>query len=80
MSQLDVKNAFLNCELHDILLLGQGLSFSLLPYGLKQTPRAWFERFAFVVTGAGFLSLMTQRYLSTLLLVVGLFFLYILMT
>jgi hypothetical protein len=55
MSQLDVKNAFLNSELRDIQLSG-------------------------VVTGAGFLSLVTHRYLSTLLLVVGLFFLYILMT
>jgi hypothetical protein len=79
MSQLDVKNAFLNSKLCDILLSGQGLSFSLLPYGLKQTPRACFERFAFVVTGAGFLSLMTQLYLSTLPLMVGLF-LHILMT
>jgi hypothetical protein len=63
LSQLDVKNAFLHGELHEVYMhLPPGYSVpdghicclrrSL--YGLKQAPHAWFERFTSVVTAAGF--------------------------
>jgi hypothetical protein len=64
ISQLDVKNAFLNGELcEDVymcLLPGYSVPEGMVChihrslYGLKQAPRAWFQRFASVVTAAGF--------------------------
>ena len=90
VSQLDVKNAFLNGELREEVYMQPPPGYSVPDgmvcrlrrslYGLKQAPRAWFERFAYVVTAAGFSPvLMIQRCLSTFLLVVALFF-YMLMT
>ncbi|GJW16785.1 ribonuclease H-like domain-containing protein [Tanacetum coccineum] len=66
--QLDVKNAFLNGDLSETVYMYQPLGFvdscfshhvcqlqrSL--YGLKQTPRAWFQRFARYALRVGFSS------------------------
>ncbi|RVW87157.1 Retrovirus-related Pol polyprotein from transposon TNT 1-94 [Vitis vinifera] len=66
LHQLDVKNAFLNGDLEeevymDILAgLETTSNFNKVCrlrkslYGLKQSPRAWFERFTKVVKGYGF--------------------------
>ena len=64
VSQLDVKNAFLNGELCEEVYMqpapGYSVTYGLVChlcrslYGLKQAPRAWFEHFASVVTYAGF--------------------------
>jgi hypothetical protein len=64
ISQLDVKNAFLNGELHEEVymrppqgyLVPEGMVCRLRRslYGLKQAPRAWFQRFSSVVLEAGF--------------------------
>nr|GEX04112.1 ribonuclease H-like domain-containing protein [Tanacetum cinerariifolium] len=64
--QLDVKNAFLHDDLAETVYMHQPSSFRdpehlnyvcLLQrplYGLKQTPRAWFQRFAAYITTVGF--------------------------
>nr|GFB25250.1 ribonuclease H-like domain-containing protein [Tanacetum cinerariifolium] len=64
--QLDVKNAFLNGNLSEIVYIHQPPGFTdpqhpnhvcLLQrslYGLKQVPRAWFQRFAGYAIRAGF--------------------------
>ncbi len=64
ISQLDVKNAFLNGELHEEVYMqpppgysvpnGMVLRLCRSLYGLKQAPHAWFERFTSVVTDIGF--------------------------
>jgi hypothetical protein len=64
ISQLDVKNVFLNGELCDDVYMHPPPGYSVLEgtvchihhslYGLKQAPRAWFQRFASVVAAAGF--------------------------
>ena len=64
ISQLDVKNAFLNGELREEVYMRPPPGYSVPEgmvcrlrrslYGLKQAPRAWFQRFASVVLGAGF--------------------------
>jgi hypothetical protein len=64
ISQLDVKNTFLNGELcEDVYMhpspgysVPEGMVYHLLHslYDLKKTPRAWFQRFASVVTAASF--------------------------
>jgi hypothetical protein len=66
ISQMDVKNAFLNGDLHEEVYMhpppgvdtpaGHVCRLRRTLYGLKQAPRAWFERFIFVITVAGFYS------------------------
>ncbi|WVZ83717.1 hypothetical protein U9M48_030837 [Paspalum notatum var. saurae] len=64
ISQLDVKNAFLNSELREEVYMQPLPGYSVPEgmvcrlrcslYGLKQAPHAWFQRFASVVIAAGF--------------------------
>ena len=64
ISQIDVKNAFLNNDLHEEVYMQPPPGVDTPPehvcrlrralYGLKQAPRAWFERFVSVVHAAGF--------------------------
>ncbi|GJU83107.1 ribonuclease H-like domain-containing protein [Tanacetum coccineum] len=66
--QLDVKNDFLNCDLSETVYMYQPPGFvdSCFPhhvcqlqhslYGLKQTHRAWFQRFASYALRVGFSS------------------------
>ena len=65
--QLDVKNAFLHGQLHEMVYMHQHLGFRnqahpdhvcLLKkslYCLKQAPRVWYERFDIFVSTIGFL-------------------------
>uniref|UniRef100_A0A0A9VBH4 Uncharacterized protein n=1 Tax=Arundo donax TaxID=35708 RepID=A0A0A9VBH4_ARUDO len=64
ISQLDVKNAFLNGDLHEEVYMYPSPGYSAPAghvchlkralYGLKQAPRAWFECFTSVITAARF--------------------------
>nr|CCI55368.1 PH01B035L11.13 [Phyllostachys edulis] len=64
ISQLDVKNAFLNGVLHEEVYMqsppvyfvpdGHVCRFRRALYGLKQAPCAWFARFTSVITAVGF--------------------------
>lgn len=64
ISQMDVKNAFLNGDLHEEVYMtpppgvqhqpGQVCRLRKALYGLKQAPRAWFEKFSTVITSLGF--------------------------
>jgi hypothetical protein len=64
ISQFDVKNTFLNGELHEDVYMCPSPRYSIPEgmvshlhgslYVLKQTPRVWFQHFASVVTAAGF--------------------------
>ncbi|KAL9268844.1 Retrovirus-related Pol polyprotein from transposon RE1-like protein [Drosera capensis] len=66
LHQLDVKNAFLRGDLHETIYMHQPLGYldpefpfhvCLLKkslYGLKQSPRAWYKRFADFVATIGF--------------------------
>ena len=64
VSQLEVKNVFLNGELHEEVYMQPPPGYSVRDgmvcrlrrslYGLKQAPRACFERFASMVTATGF--------------------------
>lgn len=64
ISQLDVKNAFLNGEMCEEVYMQPPPGYSIPEgmichlrrslYGLKKAPHAWFERFSSVVTDAGF--------------------------
>jgi hypothetical protein len=64
ISQLDVKNVFLNVELHEDVYMCPPPGYSIPEgmvchlhcslYGLKQVPQAWFQCFASVVIVASF--------------------------
>ena len=66
LHQLDVKNAFLNGDLEEEVYMDIPAGLETISnfnkvcrlrkslYGLKQSPRAWFERFTKVVKGYGF--------------------------
>jgi hypothetical protein len=64
ISQLDVKNVFLNGELCDDVYMCPPPRYSIPEgmvchihrslYGLKQASRAWFQHFASMVIAAGF--------------------------
>ena len=62
--QMDVKNAFLNGDLHEEVYMspppgvqhqpGEVCRLRKALYGLKQAPRAWFEKFSTVIASLGF--------------------------
>ena len=64
--QMDVKNAFLNRDLHEEVYIqpppgyphsgSQVYRLRRALYGLKQTPEAWFEKFSSVVAQQDFTS------------------------
>lgn len=66
ISQMDVKNDFLNCDFHkeDYMVPPTSVSHNhggvcklkKILYGLKQAPLAWFENFTIVITCLGFCS------------------------
>jgi len=65
ISQLDVKNAFLNGDLQEVYITpppgishdsGYVCKLKKALYGLKQAPRAWFEKFYVVISSLGFVS------------------------
>ena len=66
ISQLDVKNAFLNGDLQEEVYMSppsgvsrdSGYVYKLKKalYGLKQAPCAWFEKFSVVISSLGFAS------------------------
>ena len=65
LQQLDVKNTFLNGELEEVFteipprfdndsVAGKVCRLKKSLYGLKQSQRAWFERFTRAVKGRGY--------------------------
>ncbi|KAK8951402.1 hypothetical protein KSP39_PZI004749 [Platanthera zijinensis] len=65
ISQLDVKNAFLYGDLQEAVYMEQPPGYvaqgetrvcrlKKAIYGLKQSPRAWFDKFSDIVTAVGF--------------------------
>jgi hypothetical protein len=66
ISQLDVKNVFLNGDLQEEVYMApppgishdSGYVYKLKKalYSLKQAPRAWFEEFSIVISSLGFIS------------------------
>lgn len=72
LQQLDVKNAFLNGELEEDVFMdlppgfnngGNGRVVKLRKslYGLKQSPRAWFDRFMKAIKGQGYVQAQTDH-------------------
>ncbi|KAL5849926.1 hypothetical protein ACOSQ4_007939 [Xanthoceras sorbifolium] len=81
ISQMDVKNVFLNDDLHEEVYMAPPPGVSHNPgevcklkkalYGLKQAHRAWFEKFSSVINSLGFSSSnKTQRSLSNVLMLI----------
>lgn len=72
LHQLDIKNAFLNGELEEVVFMkippglespdnsGKVCRLWKSFYGLKQSPRAWFDRLTRVVKGHGFVQCQTD--------------------
>jgi len=66
ISQLDVKHTFSNGDLQEEVYMAPPLGIShdsgyvcklkKMLYGLKQIPRAWFEKFSVVISSLGFIS------------------------
>jgi hypothetical protein len=66
ISQLDVKNAFLNEDLQEKVYMapppgvshdfGYICKFKKALYGLKQAPRAWFKKFSVMISSLRFVS------------------------
>ena len=66
LHQFDIKNVFLNGELEEEVFMTLALGFCKKEeetkvcklkksmYGLKQSPRAWFDRFAKVIKNQGY--------------------------
>ena len=68
--QMDVKNTFLNGEQSEIVYMQPPPGVTALPgyecrlrgalYGLKEAPRAWFERFRQSLLSVGYTQSMTD--------------------
>jgi hypothetical protein len=64
ISQMDVKNVFLNGDLHEVYMHPPRVDtpswhvchLCRALYGMNQAPHAWFERFIYVITIVGFSS------------------------
>ncbi|GJW58994.1 retrovirus-related pol polyprotein from transposon TNT 1-94 [Tanacetum coccineum] len=66
ISQMDVKNAFLNGDMNEEVYMkphlgvphqsGEVYKLEKALYGLKQAPRAWYEKFSIVVTSLRFVA------------------------
>ena len=72
LHQLDIKNAFLNGDLEEEVFINLPLGFEKLGsnkvsklkkslYSLKQSPRAWFERFREAVKNCGYCQSQTDH-------------------
>ncbi|KAK8918587.1 hypothetical protein KSP39_PZI021501 [Platanthera zijinensis] len=76
LHQLDIKNAFLNDDLQETVYMNQPPGFETMGesrvcylrksiYGLKQSPKAWFDKFSKAVREVGFKSSSTDFSLFT---------------
>ena len=75
LQQLDVKNAFLNGELHEKVYMdvppgvethnGKVCHLKKSLYGLKQSPRAWFDRFTKAMKKRGYHQAQTDHTMFT---------------